>query len=1070
MQLKSVLLKRNFNLGILAVFVLSGMTIGYLIVKSRASGAPQPKTTPYVRLFSELNNPGEAKTANTDQKVAELKTWYKHIHGEASNPNSFSLGNATKKDASDKTFAKRLAEAGVWSSQYRNGSYISQANSSDPLFSEAKDIEQNAPLAISSFWPGNYTPYDTGDNNAIGGRLQEAIPNGSDNITIRINSVSNKPAGSATTWPFINSKDTNSDGFSNSTADYISWIRIHNEIMQIVSNPVESNGVISFQVKRGIWGTSNANHDVSSRVLSPTYIGNSSSVASDGGLAGSPLVNDPNKALRYGIKIWKPEGYNWIANRIKSSFGTDLQGYNTVHLDVSSCNQYNNASADGKDIWNWDDDSFKKISRDQWGQYQKQKVAGLRTALPGIKFTGNNLFGATSAQNNSCTNDLLATAYDGGVFEHWMKYVGYSLDFASAMDQNYKVQTNNWPALYWVRWNYDFTGDVNQYKRFSYGALLLALRPTADKYQYGGLWGAGKPDPLYFYDFGNPKTNPQSLSEVSVSGQTDLYKRDFDNGFVLVNSGTSAKNYSLGTGEFYKVDVSGNPTSVSGQISVGAKDSVFVFGGSSTTTPPPTTLKKPMQGVLDRKGFPNSNYEEIVNGYVVDVDWKDLQPNSANDALSANNAIDKALSAVRQANANNPGRDMHLKIRLFTGDKSPNWAKQFAGGPVDYIEPQNNITATIPKFWSTEFRDAYNQLVEKIAQKYDDEEEIRDITISRCMTVFAETFIRGITNTTDRQNLVEAGFTPELDKQCHQEQIDAHTVFERTRSSLAFNPWQYIKVATMTVNIDVDFTNEMMTYCRSKLGQRCILENNSIRDSATTSDPLDSAHVAMYANMKALGPPILFQTSTESRIGDWRKTLEWAVSQGANAVELNSSYSNYNLIDLLGYDDQLEANPLDGTSNPPNNEVKTPTQVTATAGDASVLLKWQNENTLPVDYIVSYRKVSDSVWLWPGATTSMQYQFNNLVNNQNYEFRVRARYTDPGGNKTLSGDTSPVQATPQQTIVAKQGDINNDNKVDVFDLSILLSRWQRQGSDPADINQDGIVNVFDLSLLLSKWG
>ncbi|GAC1369778.1 MAG: hypothetical protein NVSMB39_1970 [Candidatus Saccharimonadales bacterium] len=49
------------------------------------------------------------------------------------------------------------------------------------------------------------------------------------------------------------------------------------------------------------------------------------------------------------------------------------------------------------------------------------------------------------------------------------------------------------------------------------------------------------------------------------------------------------------------------------------------------------------------------------------------------------------------------------------------------------------------------------------------------------------------------------------------------------------------------------------------------------------------------------------------------------------------------------------------------------------------------------------------------------------------------------------------------------GDVNNDGKVDVFDLSLLLKAWG--SSDPAaDLNADGKVDVFDLSILLSHWG
>jgi hypothetical protein len=49
------------------------------------------------------------------------------------------------------------------------------------------------------------------------------------------------------------------------------------------------------------------------------------------------------------------------------------------------------------------------------------------------------------------------------------------------------------------------------------------------------------------------------------------------------------------------------------------------------------------------------------------------------------------------------------------------------------------------------------------------------------------------------------------------------------------------------------------------------------------------------------------------------------------------------------------------------------------------------------------------------------------------------------------------------------GDLNNDNTVNVTDLSILLSNYGTT-STLADINSDGSVNVLDLSILLSHYG
>jgi hypothetical protein len=50
-------------------------------------------------------------------------------------------------------------------------------------------------------------------------------------------------------------------------------------------------------------------------------------------------------------------------------------------------------------------------------------------------------------------------------------------------------------------------------------------------------------------------------------------------------------------------------------------------------------------------------------------------------------------------------------------------------------------------------------------------------------------------------------------------------------------------------------------------------------------------------------------------------------------------------------------------------------------------------------------------------------------------------------------------------------DLNNDAKVDVLDLSALLTNWAGTGtSTRGDINSDSAVNIFDLSLLLAGWG
>jgi hypothetical protein len=79
---------------------------------------------------------------------------------------------------------------------------------------------------------------------------------------------------------------------------------------------------------------------------------------------------------------------------------------------------------------------------------------------------------------------------------------------------------------------------------------------------------------------------------------------------------------------------------------------------------------------------------------------------------------------------------------------------------------------------------------------------------------------------------------------------------------------------------------------------------------------------------------------------------------------------------------------------------------------------------------------------------------------------------DAGSTYSATVSPTPIQSitpTPSASPSGKVGDLNNDNQVNIFDLSILLSDWGTANTT-ADINHDGTVNIFDLSILLSHWG
>jgi hypothetical protein len=335
----------------------------------------------------------------------------------------------------------------------------------------------------------------------------------------------------------------------------------------------------------------------------------------------------------------------------------------------------------------------------------------------------------------------------------------------------------------------------------------------------------------------------------------------------------------------------------------GASPSPITEFPTSTPTPTPTTVSpqnlKPMiQGLIDRDGPPPKGFLGPVSAFVVNVTWSQLQP-TPYGSLTPDNPIDQAIAAARAL-----GDGVGVKIRLLTGIDAPAWVKALDGGPVSVYSTLDQVGGTIGRFWTADFGHAYDDLWDKLAAEYDSIPQIREITVSRCMTVFAETFLRDTSDPTTVGNLLAAGFSAGADQTCIQQEIADGTVWKQTRIGVAFNPYQEILPGAVVIT-DEAFTESMMQYCRTELGAQCVLENNSIR-----WPPMAGQYPEMYSSIQSLGAPISFQTATGARIGSLAQTLTWAAGIGADAVELPQGYESTPLSTLAAGAEVLQRNPI----------------------------------------------------------------------------------------------------------------------------------------------------------------
>jgi hypothetical protein len=137
-----------------------------------------------------------------------------------------------------------------------------------------------------------------------------------------------------------------------------------------------------------------------------------------------------------------------------------------------------------------------------------------------------------------------------------------------------------------------------------------------------------------------------------------------------------------------------------------------------------------------------------------------------------------------------------------------------------------------------------------------------------------------------------------------------------------------------------------------------------------------------------------------------------------------------------------------GTPSPPTVDIK------AGGSNGPITVVFNQKATLSWTSTNTTSCTASGAWSGSKSTSGSQ-STPRLTSNKTYTLTC----TGLGGTES---DSMVVRA-------AKKGDLNKDGKINIFDLSMLLSRWRRANTI-ADINASGKVDIFDLSILLSRWG
>jgi hypothetical protein len=272
----------------------------------------------------------------------------------------------------------------------------------------------------------------------------------------------------------------------------------------------------------------------------------------------------------------------------------------------------------------------------------------------------------------------------------------------------------------------------------------------------------------------------------------------------------------------------------------------------------------------------------IFGGLVVIASWKQLQPTPQSE-IGDNNVIDQALAQVRTYNEQNPGKPLAVKLRVWGGYEAPDWAKQFGGAPIQTV--YNDKPRVLGRFWSPAYRQAWAQLQQQLAARFDKQPLIHEVAITSCMSYTAEPFFIPAVDSVSAP-LRDAGFADAAYKDCLSNAVADYAPWKESRLVFSLNP---LRTDAGQGKIDPEFTEGIMRNCRQAIGPRCVFDNHDL--DTNLPKPL----YRIYATMQQMGPEIEFQT-WRTTPKDFDGTIKMGVSYGASSIELYQDYGGFPLV------------------------------------------------------------------------------------------------------------------------------------------------------------------------------
>jgi hypothetical protein len=272
----------------------------------------------------------------------------------------------------------------------------------------------------------------------------------------------------------------------------------------------------------------------------------------------------------------------------------------------------------------------------------------------------------------------------------------------------------------------------------------------------------------------------------------------------------------------------------------------------------------------------------LFGGIVLNLTWNEMQPRRYGALETAR--LDNALAQVRAYNARHSGAPLGVKLRIFSGNQAPPWAKGLDGGPLTIQRNAQGCQTpnppgcpiTIGKVWSRQYIAAWRLFQIRVAARYDSEPLIRAVAITSCSMETDEPFVM------PTGQAIGGGYTDAAQQACLAGAVNDYGAWHRSVIDYTFNTF----VSLQGGKPDLAFTLSVMNACRTSLGPHCELGNHAF------AAVMRAGNIAVVNAIAARGPPIHFQTAGPKGL-NWAATMQLARTDNATAIELWPDFGGF---------------------------------------------------------------------------------------------------------------------------------------------------------------------------------